>query len=94
MGWFRKAFYWAVAVISIFAGLWLVVVNDQHIDLNLLIWQVRGLNAGAAVLGGFVAGAVCGVIIGLNLYALFKLKGRLFLLRRELKETRAALTRR
>lgn len=93
MAWFRKAFYWLAAFSLLFSGLWLVIVNDQRITLNLLFWRAADVNAGAAVLGGFIAGAFVGVLVGLNLYSMLRLKGSVWRLRRELKQTQQALRR-
>ncbi len=90
MAWWR-----VLLLLLLFAiGLWMVVVNDQPIDLNLLFWKFKAVNSGLSLLVSFLLGSLVGMLVGLNLYVLFKLKGRVFLLRRELRDARQQLERR
>ena len=91
MSWFRKVLYIGVALLLLFAGLWLVVVNDQTVSLNLLFLAVRDVNAGMVVLVSFMAGSVVGLLVGFNLFGLLKLNSRLYWLKREVRQLQDAL---
>lgn len=75
----------------LFAGLWLVVVNDQRVSLNLLFLAVNEANAGMIVLGSFMAGSLVGLLVGFNLFGLLKLNTRLYWLKREVRQLQDAL---
>lgn len=91
MSWFRKLFLVAGALLLLFAGLWLVVVNDQTVSLNLLFFGVSNANAGVVVLGSFVVGSFVGLFVGFNLFGLLKLNTRLYWLKREVRQLQDAL---
>ena len=91
MSWFRKIFYIGGVLLLLFAGLWLVVVNDQTVSLNLLFLAVRDANAGMVVLGSFVVGSLVGLLVGFNLFGLLKLNARLYWLKREVRQLQDAL---
>lgn len=91
MSWLRKAFYLSGALMLLFAGLWLVVVNDQRVSLNLLFLAVNEANAGMIVLGSFMAGSLVGLLVGFNLFGLLKLNTRLYWLKREVRQLQDAL---
>lgn len=91
MSWFRKVLYIGGALLLLFAGLWLVVVNDQTVSLNLLFLAVRDVNAGMVVLVSFMAGSVVGLLVGFNLFGLLKLNSRLYWLKREVRQLQDAL---
>lgn len=91
MSWFRKVLYIGGALLLLFAGLWLVVVNDQVVSLNLLFFAVSNANAGMVVLGSFAVGSVVGLFIGFNLFGLLKLNTRLYWLKREVRQLQDAL---
>lgn len=91
MSWFRKVLYIGGALLLLFAGLWLVVVNDQTVSLNLLFLAVRDVNAGMVVLVSFMAGSVVGLLVGFNLFGLLKLNTRLYWLKREVRQLQDAL---
>lgn len=91
MSWFRKLFLIAGALLLLFAGLWLVVVNDQTVSLNLLFFGVSNANAGVVVLGSFVVGSFVGLFVGFNLFGLLKLNTRLYWLKREVRQLQDAL---
>jgi len=86
VAWLRKAFYLAAALLLLALGLWLVIVNDQSVVLNLAVFETPPLNAGFVVLLGFALGAVVGILVGLNLFTVFRLNSRVFWLKRELKQ--------
>ena len=86
LAWLKKAFYLAAALAVLVLGLWLVIVNDQPLVLNLILFATPPLNAGFVVLLGFAAGAVVGILVGLNLFTVFRLNSRVFWLKRELKQ--------
>ncbi len=81
----------ALLTLMLATGLWLVVVNRQPVDINLLLWSGQGINSGMALLVAFIVGALSGLFIGLDLYQALKLKGRVLLLRRELAHLRQHL---
>lgn len=91
MSWFRRVLYIGGALLLLFAGLWLVVVNDQTVSLNLLFLAVRDVNAGMVVLVSFMAGSVVGLLVGFNLFGLLKLNSRLYWLKREVRQLQDAL---
>jgi len=91
MSWFRKVFYIGGAMLLLFAGLWLVVVNDQTVSLNLLFFAARDVNAGMVVLGSFVVGSLVGLLVGFNLFGLLKLNARLYWLKREVRQLQDVL---
>lgn len=91
MSWFRKLFLVTGAVLLLFAGLWLVVVNDQTVSLNLLFFGVSNANAGMVVLGSFAVGSLVGLFVGFNLFGLLKLNTRLYWLKREVRQLQDAL---
>lgn len=91
MSWFGKLFYVGGSLLLLFAGLWLVVVNDQRVSLNLLFMVVSEVNAGVVVLVSFIVGSLVGLLAGFNLFGLLKLKNRLYWLKREVRQLQDAL---
>ena len=91
MYWFRKVLYIGCALLLLFAGLWLVVVNNQAVSLNLLFFAARDINAGMVVLGSFVVGSLAGLLVGFNLFGLLRLNARLYWLKREVRQLQDAL---
>ncbi len=91
MSWFGKLFYVGGSLLLLFAGLWLVVVNDQRVSLNLLFMVVSEVNAGVVVLVSFIVGSLVGLLVGFNLFGLLKLKNRLYWLKREVRQLQDAL---
>lgn len=87
----RKLLLLAAAILLVFAGLWVVVVNDQSISLNLLFFATPHVNAGIVVLFSFAAGSVVGLLVGFNLFSLLKLNNRLYWLKREVRQLQDAL---
>jgi len=86
VAWLRRAFYLVAALLLLALGLWLVIVNDQSLVLNLFVVATPPLNAGFVVLIGFALGAVVGILVGLNLFTVLRLNARVFWLKRELKQ--------
>ena len=91
MSWFRKVFYIGGALLLLFAGLWLVIVNDQTVSLNLLFLAVSNANVGIVVLISFAVGSLVGLLVGFNLFGLLKLNTRLYWLKREVRQLQDAL---
>ena len=91
MYWFRKGLSIGCALLLLFAGLWLVVVNNQTVSLNLLFFAARDINAGMVVLGSFVVGSLAGLLVGFNLFGLLRLNARLYWLKREVRQLQDAL---
>lgn len=91
MSWFGKLFYVGGSLLLLFAGVWLVVVNDQRVSLNLLFMAVSEVNAGVVVLASFIVGSLVGLLVGFNLFGLLQLKTRLYWLKREVRQLQDAL---
>jgi len=87
----KKLLLLASAFLLIFLGLWLVVVNDQTSSLNLLVFAVPRINTGLVVLLSFAVGSLVGLLVGFNLFSLFKLNTRLYWLKREVRQLQDAL---
>lgn len=94
MAWLRKAFYLGASLLLLVLGLWLVIVNDQPLSLNLIFTATAPVNAGFVVLVSFAVGALVGILVGLNLIAVFRLNSRIFWLKREVKQLQDDLTER
>lgn len=60
----RKLLFWLVLTVFVFAGFWMVIVNDDTLNLNLLFMQVLDVNAGFVILVTFTLGLVLGLVIG------------------------------
>ncbi len=91
MTFFKKILFVLLAFLLLFAGLWLVVVNDQDVSLNLLVFAAPQVNLGVVVLFSFVIGALVGMVAGFNLFSLLKLNTRLYWLKREVRQLQDAL---
>ncbi len=91
MTFFKKLLFVLSAILLVFTGLWLVVVNDQDVSLNLMLFATPHVNVGLVVLLSFVAGALFGVLAGFNLFSLLKLNSRLYWLKREVRQLQDAL---
>lgn len=91
MHFLKKLIYFLLAATLIFGGLWLVVANDQQLSLNLLFLSTPLANAGLVVLLSFAAGCLVGLVVGFNLLELVRLRSRLFLLKREVRQLQDAL---
>lgn len=91
MSFFKKLLFVLLAFLLLFAGLWLVVVNDQQVSLNLLVFATPQVNLGIVVLLAFVAGSLVGMFAGFNLFSLLKLNTRLYWLKREVRQLQDAL---
>lgn len=91
MAFFRKLFLLLLAIFLVFAGLWVIVANDQTISLDLMFFATPHVNAGLAVLLSFVAGSLVGLLVGFNLFSLLRLSNRLYWLKREVRQLQDAL---
>jgi len=60
----RKLLSWLLLAVFIFAGFWMVIVNDDTLNLNLLFMQVLNVNAGFVILVTFMLGLVIGLAVG------------------------------
>lgn len=87
----KKIFFIAAAFVLLFIGLWLVVVNDQRVYLNLLFFAIPQINIGLVVLLSFAGGSVVGLLVGFNLFSLLKLNARLYWLKKEVRQLHDAL---
>lgn len=91
MSWFKRFLYIGSALLLLFAGLWLVVVNDQDISLNLLFFATPHANAGVVVLASFAVGTLAGFFAGFNIFGLLRLNAKLYWLKREVQQLQSAL---
>lgn len=91
MHFLKKLFLVLLALALLLAGLWLVVMNEQRVALDLLFLQTRPANLGLVVLVAFAAGSGVGLLVGLNLLELLRLRNRLFWLKREVRQLQDAL---
>lgn len=87
----KKLVFLALAAFLVFAGVWLVVVNDQTLSLNLIFWSTPALNVGFLAILIFTAGTFLGLLLGFNLLRILKLNNRLYWLRREVRQLQEAL---
>lgn len=87
----KKLFYIASALALVFGGLWLVVMNDQVLALDLLFFSTPPANAGLVIFITFATGSLLGFLVGLNLLEILKLNNRLYWLRREVRQLQDAL---
>ncbi|PQA52233.1 lipopolysaccharide assembly protein LapA domain-containing protein [Amnimonas aquatica] len=60
----RKLLFWLLLLAFVFAGFWMVIVNDDTLNLNLLFMQVLNVNAGFVILVTFTLGLVLGLLVG------------------------------
>lgn len=60
----RVAFTTVSAVIA-FMVLWMIIVNDQAIALNLIFVQTPAINAGLVILLALLLGLLMGFLLGL-----------------------------
>jgi uncharacterized membrane protein YciS (DUF1049 family) len=87
----KKIVLLAAAFLLLFIGTWLVVVNDQTVSLNLLVFAIPHINTGLVVLVSFAVGSLVGLLLGFNLFSLLKLNTRLYWLKREVRQLQDAL---
>lgn len=91
MNFLKKFLAIVLGLLLVFAGLWLVVTNDQVVSLNLMLLAIPQVNLGVALLLAFAVGSVVGLLVGFNLFSLFKLNTRLYWLKREVRLLQDAL---
>lgn len=60
----RKFLFWALLLVFVFAGFWMVIVNDDTLNLNLLFMQIIDVNAGFVILVTFTLGLLLGLVTG------------------------------
>lgn len=60
----RRLLSWLLLGLFIFAGFWMVIVNDDTLNLNLLFAQVVNVNAGFVILVTFLLGLILGLVVG------------------------------
>lgn len=60
----RIAFITLSALIA-FMVLWMIIVNDQAITLNLIFVQTASINAGLVILLALLLGLLTGFVLGL-----------------------------
>ncbi len=60
----RKILFWLLLATFVFAGFWMVIVNDDTLNLNLLFMQILDVNAGFVILVTFTLGLVLGLVVG------------------------------
>lgn len=63
----RKLVFWLLLLAFLFAGFWMVIVNNQPLTLNLLFTDVGPVNAGFVILVACVSGMLLGLLIGSSL---------------------------
>lgn len=67
MSMLRKLVFWLLLAAFLFAGFWMVIVNNAPLTLNLLFAEVGPVNAGFVILVVFVSGMLLGLITGSSL---------------------------
>lgn len=87
----KKLLLLAAAFLLLFIGTWLVVVNNQAVSLNLIVFATPHINIGLVVLLSFAVGSLAGMLLGFNLFGLLKLNNRLYWLKREVRQLQDAL---
>lgn len=85
MAWLRSVLTVGLALLFVLAGLWLVVTNDQMVTLNLLFVSWGPMLLGQVVLFSLGIGVLIGLLVGLNLLTILKLRTKLYWLRREVQ---------
>lgn len=63
----RKLVFWLLLAAFLFAGFWMVIVNNAPLTLNLLFAEVGPVNAGFVILVVFVSGMLLGLVTGSSL---------------------------
>lgn len=91
MYFFKKLLFILIALAFILGGLWLVVANPATVPLDLLFLTTPPANLGLVVLACFSLGAALGLLAGLNLLDILKLRSQLYWLKREVKQLQDAL---
>lgn len=85
MAWLRSVLTVGLALLFVLAGLWLVVANDQMVTLNLMVVSWGPVLLGQVVLFSLGVGVLIGLLVGLNLLTILKLRTKLYWLRREVQ---------
>lgn len=87
----KKLFLVLLALALLLTGLWLVVANATPVSLDFLFFYTAKANLGLVVLLAFAAGCAIGLLVGLNLLEILRLRNRLYWLRREVRQLQDAL---
>lgn len=87
----KKLFIVLLGLTFMLGGLWLVVANDRAVSLDLLFYATPAANLGFVVLLSFALGSAVGLLVGLNLLEILKLRSQLFWLKREVRQLQEAL---
>ncbi|MCC2639408.1 MAG: hypothetical protein K0Q68_3127 [Moraxellaceae bacterium] len=87
----KKLFLVVLALALMLTGLWLVVANSHLVSLDFLFFKTAAANLGLVVLLAFAAGAGIGLLVGLNLLEILRLRNRLYWLKREVRQLQDAL---
>ncbi|HET8729596.1 MAG TPA: lipopolysaccharide assembly protein LapA domain-containing protein [Moraxellaceae bacterium] len=87
----KKLFLVLLGIAILLAGLWLVVANEQRVAIDFLFMQTRPTNLGLVVLVAFAVGCGTGLLVGLGLLQMLRLRHRLFWLKREVRQLQDAL---
>lgn len=66
----KRVAFTTVSALVAFLVLWMIIVNDQSIALNLIFVQTPAINAGLVILLALLFGLLMGFLLGL-------LRGRL-----------------
>lgn len=91
MIWLMRAIKVTMLVLVLIVGVWMVVVNDQPLSLNLVLLSLPPLNAGFLVLAAFSVGGLVGLLVGLQLVSILKLRVRIQLMQRDLQRQQREL---
>ncbi|MES2918928.1 MAG: LapA family protein [Pseudomonadota bacterium] len=87
----KKLFLVLLALALLLTGLWVVVANATPVTLDFLFFYTAKSNLGLVVLLAFGAGCGIGLLVGLNLLEILRLRNRLYWLRREVRQLQDAL---
>ncbi|MEK6788052.1 MAG: lipopolysaccharide assembly protein LapA domain-containing protein [Pseudomonadota bacterium] len=61
----KRVAFTTVSALVAFLVLWMVIVNDQAIALNLIFVQTPSINAGLVILLALLLGLLMGFLLGL-----------------------------
>lgn len=87
----KKILLLLIALAFLLGGLWLVVANSATVSLDFLFFSTPPANLGLVVLASFAGGALVGLLVGLNLLDILKLRSQLYWLKREVRQLQDAL---
>lgn len=61
----KRVVFMTVSALMAFMVLWMIIVNDQAIALNLIFVQTPSINAGLVILLTLLFGVLMGFLLGL-----------------------------